>query len=110
VLLACGIEALGAVAGERISWPAGPGWRDDAAWLSSRFSSRHNRPLPATGTLNWLPMRAHSAPDDVLLIFGADWSAEIPYYATRRAMLCPTGWSGTAERGCGSTSAPSPVG
>jgi hypothetical protein len=31
--------------------------------------------------------RKNTAPDDVLLVFGEDWSSEVPYYATRRAMM-----------------------
>jgi hypothetical protein len=33
--------------------------------------------------------RRHTSPDEVLLGFGLDWSAEVPYYAQRRAMLVP---------------------
>ena len=31
--------------------------------------------------------RANTAPDEVLLAFGLEWSSEVPYYATRRAMM-----------------------
>jgi hypothetical protein len=33
--------------------------------------------------------RAHTKPDEVLLIFGMDWTSEVPYYAARRAMMVP---------------------
>jgi hypothetical protein len=31
--------------------------------------------------------RSHTAPDEVLLGIGLEWNPEVPYYATRRAML-----------------------
>jgi hypothetical protein len=31
--------------------------------------------------------RTHTAPDDVILGIGLEWNSEVPYYATRRAML-----------------------
>lgn len=31
--------------------------------------------------------RANTAPDEVILALGLEWSSEVPYYATRRAML-----------------------
>jgi hypothetical protein len=31
--------------------------------------------------------RAHTQPDEVLLGIGLEWNSEVPYYATRRAML-----------------------
>jgi hypothetical protein len=31
--------------------------------------------------------RAHTKPDEVLLGIGLEWNSEVPYYATRRAML-----------------------
>lgn len=37
--------------------------------------------------------REHTGPDDVLLGFGLQWSPEVPYYATRRAMLINEGIS-----------------
>jgi len=95
VLLACGLEALGTVAGERMRLAglvlAGVmmliGFRRD-------FLPAITGPLPATGTLELAAYaRAHTSPDDVLLVFGADWSSEIPYYATRRAMMVPD-WMG----------------
>lgn len=95
VLLACGIEALGSMAGERARLVALAlasvlmlfGFRRD-------FLPAITGPLPATGTLELAAFaRANSGPDDMLLIFGADWSSEIPYYATRRAMLVPD-WVG----------------
>jgi hypothetical protein len=32
-------------------------------------------------------------PEDVLAIFGADWSSEIPYYAKRRSVMFPGGFT-----------------
>jgi hypothetical protein len=34
-------------------------------------------------------VREHSRDNDVMLVFGMDWSSEIPYYATRRAIMVP---------------------
>jgi hypothetical protein len=34
-------------------------------------------------------IREHTAPADVLLIYGADWTSEIAYYAQRRAITVP---------------------
>jgi len=34
-------------------------------------------------------------PDDVVFIFGRDWSAELPYYAERRAVMFPS-WASAA--------------
>lgn len=31
-----------------------------------------------------------TAPDEVLVLFGMDWSSEIPYYLDRRALMLPT--------------------
>jgi hypothetical protein len=96
VLLACGIEALKAAAGERARLVGLAlvgvlmlfGFRRD-------FLPAITGPLPPTGTLELAAYaRSHTDPDDVLLVFGADWSSEIPYYATRRAMLVPD-WMGT---------------
>ncbi len=38
-------------------------------------------------------VRDHTAADEVVIGFGLDWSPEVPYYATRRAMLVPD-WLG----------------
>ena len=42
--------------------------------------------------------RQNTAPDDVLLVFGEDWSSEVPYYATRRAMMVKDAVTGDALR------------
>lgn len=34
-------------------------------------------------------VRAHTGQNQTLLIFGLDWSPEVPYYATRKALLVP---------------------
>jgi hypothetical protein len=38
----------------------------------------------------------HTKPDDVLVIFGADWSSAMPYYLERRALMFPASLT-TAE-------------
>lgn len=34
-------------------------------------------------------IREHTSPDDPILIYGEDWSSEIPYYGQRRAFVVP---------------------
>lgn len=95
VLFACALEGLGAIGGERLKvlgivvsvMLMLVGFRRD-------FQPAIVGPLPDTATL---PLAAHvrssTGSDDVLLAFGVDWSSELPYYATRRAMLVPD-WVG----------------
>jgi hypothetical protein len=33
--------------------------------------------------------KQNTAPDDALMVFGDDWSAEIPYYSERKALMVP---------------------
>ena len=40
--------------------------------------------------------RMNIAPDDALIVFGMDWSSEIPYYAERKAIGVP-GWISDAQ-------------
>jgi hypothetical protein len=35
-------------------------------------------------------LRDFTAPDDVLVIIGEDWSSKVPYYAQRRALMVPS--------------------
>lgn len=70
VLLACV-----AAAGMLVQFH-GDQWR-----LIRGVSPDHHAPLVA-GVL-----RAHTAPDDVIVTQGLDWSSELPYYAQRRAVM-----------------------
>ena len=41
-------------------------------------------------------IRRTTKPEDVIVIYGCDWSSEIPYYAQRRALMLPPGSIGKA--------------
>ncbi|MDE2060470.1 MAG: hypothetical protein KGL31_05665 [candidate division NC10 bacterium] len=34
-------------------------------------------------------VKSHTQPDDLILVFGLDWSPEVPYYSERRALAWP---------------------
>jgi hypothetical protein len=34
-------------------------------------------------------VREHTSPDDPILVYGEDWSSEVPYYGQRRAFVVP---------------------
>jgi hypothetical protein len=38
-----------------------------------------------------LTVKTTVPPEDIILVFGLDWSSELPYYAERRAVMWP-GW------------------
>ncbi len=51
-------------------------------WQSiQRFDPNHRSLLVAQ------VLRRHTAPDDVVVTMGLTWSSEVPYYATRRAVM-----------------------
>jgi hypothetical protein len=89
VFAACAIEALWQRGGARLGVPAAlclllfmvSGVRRDV--LPMLDASRISMRTPALSAF----ARANTAPDEVLLGFGLEWSSEVPYYATRRAML-----------------------
>lgn len=49
-------------------------------YLKEQTPSDVVRPLAAA-------IREHTKPDDVLLVYGDDWSSQIPYYAERRTIM-----------------------
>jgi hypothetical protein len=62
--------------------------------------NRIYRPVQCYNALaqQWLgaTIRDHTAPDDVIILLGFDWSSEVPYYSHRRA-LCVANWANGDE-------------
>jgi hypothetical protein len=89
VFAACAVESLWQRGGPRLAIVAAlcivlvmaGGFRRD--FLPLLDASRLSLRTPALAAF----ARANTAPDEVLLGFGLEWSSEVPYYATRRAML-----------------------
>jgi hypothetical protein len=70
------------------------------AWLQWRSYARDLLPaqqlaIPGGGE-HTAAVRAITAPDDVMVIVGRDWSSEIPYYSQRRALMVPEWREGDA--------------
>ncbi len=86
---ACGIEALRTTWDDKLAFVATGvmvafllfGFKRDFLPLFDR--SLLNPQSQALATF----ARRNTAPDEVILGFGMQWSSEVPYYATRRAML-----------------------
>lgn len=86
---ACAVEAVWQRGGARAGIAAAlcvallmaGGFRRD--FLPLLDASRLSMRTPALAAF----ARANTQPDEVLLGFGLEWSSEVPYYATRRAML-----------------------
>ena len=91
VLLACALDALDSIAVPQLK-PAGVAIA--GVFMIAGFC-RDFLPVitPAPTDNNTLNLaayiRSHSNEEDVMLVFGEDWSSALPYYATRRAMLVP---------------------
>ncbi|HSP98298.1 MAG TPA: tetratricopeptide repeat protein [Candidatus Dormibacteraeota bacterium] len=61
----------------------GVAWAEVLSYARGYYEvQRQDHPLPLGAVL-----RRVTAPDDVLLIYGEDWSPELPYYAQRRALM-----------------------
>lgn len=92
VLAACGVEAIAVRAGRWLGFAAVllvcvlmlAGFRRDFLGRIQWQGPDVTRPLALADVA-----RRNSSPDEVILAFGLDWSAEVPYYAERRAMLVP---------------------
>ncbi len=55
-------------------------------------------------------IRERTAPDEILILLGLDWSSEIPYYSERRALCLPI-WADPAQIGeCLNSLAPYQIG
>jgi hypothetical protein len=91
VFAACGVDRIIALVGPRLGLAATVlvcvlmliGFRRD--FLGRITQHSFDTPTLALAAF----ARSHTKPDEVILGFGLDWSAEVPYYATRRAMLVP---------------------
>jgi hypothetical protein len=38
-----------------------------------------------------------TTPEEVILVYGYDWSSEIAYYSERKAIMVPTWWAGPLD-------------
>jgi hypothetical protein len=53
----------------------------------------HNSPTLAVSEA----LRMRTRPDDVVLVYGYDWSSEIAYYSQRKAIMVPSWWKSPPE-------------
>lgn len=63
--------------------------------LSARYMAVHYLPgmrqafQPTPTSVIATFARTHTAPDSVMVVFGLDWSSELPFFADRRAVMVP---------------------
>lgn len=73
------------------------GWA--LVWAAIQYADYYY-PLQAHSLDDHLPacriVREQTAPEDVILVLGTDWSSVVPYYAQRRALALPDSWPGVS--------------